>query len=118
MNILSKDINLSQEVGIGATITIFEYTVPTRSILKVTHFGNYLATIAAWGDITWRILQNGVGLYPYDEIIDQIGMIDDPRVITPFSIPGGDTIRITITNNSADLVGAGIALRYDIIEGE
>jgi len=118
MNILSKDINLSQEVGIGATITIFEYTVPTRSILKMTHFGNYLKTIAAWGEVTWRILQNGVGLYPYEEILDQIGMIDDPRIITPFSIPGGDEIKITITNDHIAAVVAGVALRYDIIEGE
>ena len=118
MNIINKDINLSQAIGIGATVIIFDYTVPTKSILKVTHFGNYLATVAAWGDITWRILQNGVGLYPYDEIIDQIGMIDDPRVITPFSIPGGDNIQITIHNGSAAIVGAGVALRYDILEGE
>jgi len=118
MNIISKDINLSQEVGIGATITIFEYTVPTKSILKVTHFGNYISTVSDWGDVIWRILQNGVGLYPYDEIIDQIGMVDDPRVINPFSIPGGDSIKITITNNAAAAVGAGIALRYDIIGEE
>lgn len=117
MNIISKDINLSQSIGIGATVIIFDFTVPTKSTLKVTHFGNYLATIAAWGDITWRILQNGVGLYPYDEILDQIGMIDDPRAISPFSIPGGDNIQITIHNGSAAIVGAGVALRYDIIEG-
>jgi len=116
MNIVKKDLNTSQAVGIGATVTLWTYRVPTKAQIRLTDFGNYVDTVAAWGDIHWYMKINGIGKYPYNDILDQIGHSARPRAIEPIIIHGGDEIIITVFNDTAGIVQCGIALRYEEIE--
>ena len=116
MSITKRDINISQTINATVQNTVlFTYRVPAKSELKVTHFSNYIDVVAEWGDIVWRLTRNGVGIYPYDQILDQIGIASDPREIEPIIIRGGDEFTIYCDNNDVAVnVVCGIALRYEV----
>lgn len=115
MNIINRDINLSQNVIPATPVTLFNFTVPCKAMLKLTHFSNYTDTIAAWSSLMWSIKRNGIGIYPYHALLDQIGLSSDPRMIEPLLIYGGDVITIIALNSYIQTVGMGIALRYEIM---
>jgi hypothetical protein len=112
---MKKDINISQNVAAAATVEYFNFKVPPRSLLRILKFGNYINVRDAWGSITWRILNNGIGVHPYDVIKDQLGYGAEPREIICPEFQGGDVLSINVTNDYADEVGIGIALQYELI---
>ena len=112
---MKKDINISQEVLATTTVEFFNFKVPPRSLLRILKFGNYINIRDAWGSIIWRILNNGVGVHPYDVIKDQLGYGAEPREIICSEFQGGDVLTINVTNNYVDTVAIGIALQYEVI---
>lgn len=95
----------------GTTGTIYEEILPTGIHLKITHFMNYVGNAAAWGNITWRLLKNGVPVWPLDNILDQMGEIPDPYEISEdVIIEGGNRVSLIAVNAAgvAYDVGAGI----------
>ena len=113
--IAEKDENISQSVGIGATATLFTFQVPTKAKMLVTHFGNYIDIVAAWGLVTWRILKNGVGVSPYGAILDQLGRSEEPRPIAPIKFNGGDVLTIPVTNGHGAAVQCGVAIKLEVM---
>ena len=115
MNI-PKDINISLPLTVaGGWTNFFNYQVPSGSKITVTHFSNYMGT-ADWGNVEWRITKNGVGCFPYESVLDQIGISTLPRVTQPIVFNGGDELRVDATLLAAavaDPNDIGIALRYE-----
>ncbi|MBA7496234.1 hypothetical protein ES702_06833 [subsurface metagenome] len=115
MNLISKDINLSQSVPTTSLRTLLSLQVPSRGFMKLTHFGNYMDTVAAWGLVTWMIKRNGIGVYPYHGILDQIGSGIEPRLIEPLIFNGGDLLTIDVYNAYAGTVGIGISVKHEFL---
>jgi len=110
-----ENINLSQTVIDGTTAVLFQFHVPSKAVLILKKFANYTDVVGAWGTMTWRILRNGIGLYPYDDIQDEIGYSAMPENIKNIEFRGGDLCVINATNLSgADLI-MGIRLVYEIM---
>ena len=117
MSIL-KDLNTSLPfIGGGADpaqTDIFTYQVPARAEMLITHFSNYMEN-ADWGEVTWRILRNGVPVPPYETIIDEIGISTLPRLTESILYKGGDYCQIQIAMSGDSVANdVGIALRYEV----
>ena len=118
MNLILKEFNTSLPFlgggGDPAQTDIFTYQVPSRAKMLITHFSNYMQT-ADWGEVTWRILRNGVPVPPYETILDQIGISTLPRLTEPVLFKGGDYCQIQIALSAASVANdVGIALRYEV----
>ena len=85
-NITPFDETHSINVGIGLTVTLFTFTIPTHCVLRVKKFANYTDTPAAVGTgLTWHINRNGIGVFRYHNILDIIGLSYQPENINiPF----------------------------------
>jgi len=116
--ITPKDENLSAEIAVDATHEIFRFTVPARAKGFITHFGNYIKDFDAWGSITWIFKKNGVPVYRYHEIKDQLGWGAQLRELSPIEICGADVFTIDIHNGYLDVMKCGVAIKYEIHEGE
>lgn len=111
---IRKDLNLSQEVAIGATVELFSFQVPSGAKMEVTNFANYINVFEAWGLITWKFKRNGIPLYPYGEIKDQIAFGAPLRELSGVEINGGDRFSIDVINDHDAPVEVGIALNYEV----
>ena len=112
-----RDINISMALTIaGGWTTLFSTIIPHKEVAHMTHFANYMA-IADWGNVEWRILRNGIGVFPYESLFDQIGISTRPRATQPIRFEGGDEIRIDarILAGGADPNDIGIALRGEML---
>jgi len=114
-----EDENISMLHPRGTTITLFTYTVPQKSKMVLTYFANYLSLTTHWTYITWSIRRNGVGVYPYDTIQDQVGLQDNPRRIKRINFNGGDMLSILATDDNTlgqpPNLYTGIAIRFETI---
>jgi len=112
-----KDFNTTQALTIlmGWTV-LFTYTVASKEEFKMTHFSNYM-DIADWNHVTWRIKKNGIPIAPYDNLLDQIGISTEPRLIEPIYGRGGDLIEIeaTLLADAVDPNNIGIAAKYEVM---
>lgn len=113
-----KDFNISLPFlgggGDPAWTNIFTFQVPSHCRLILTHFSNYMET-ADWGEVTWRILRNGIPVVPYHVIVDPIGISTRPRVIERVIMTGGDCCEIQIAMSGVSVANnVGIALRYEL----
>lgn len=112
-----KEENISLEVAAGSVAiptvqTFFSFQVPAQAIFYITHFSNYMDTLAAWGLVTWSFRRNGVGIYPFDSLKDEYGIAAEPRPIAPIEIIGGDVFEIVIINTFPAGVIIGVGFRY------
>jgi len=118
-NINEYDENISMLHAQGTTITLFTYQIPAKMKLKITDFSNYLDLQGHWGHVTWSIRRNGIGVRPYNAILDQLGLSNRPRKITPPTFEGSDTLTIIAVDDNTiaqpPLLNTGIALRYELI---
>ena len=115
INIQTRDFNTSQAflaAAVGWT-DLFTYQVPSKSKMVLTHFSNYMAT-ADWGEVTWRIMRNGVPVFPYETILDQIGISTLPRLIERIVYEGADYCQIQVSKTAASVANdLGIAGVYE-----
>lgn len=115
MEFTSKhDIDLSNEIFASTTIEIFNFSVPPSAKAKITAFANRLNEFDAWGLVMWIFKKNGITLYPYNDITDQIAMGAPLRELEGTELIGGDVFSIDIKNDYIDVVKAGISLKWEI----
>lgn len=112
-----KEENISLSVAAGSVavptaVNFFSFEVPPKAIFYITHFSNYMNTLAAWGLVTWSFRRNGVGIYPFDSLKDEYGIAAEPRPIAPIEIIGGDKFEIVIINTFPAGVTVGVGFRY------
>ena len=117
VDILNYGLNTSQFIASGNTSELWRFVVPSKSKLILTHFGNYINEPDAWGSITWRFKKNGVGVYPYSRIEDQLGYPSSLVSLDQVEAGGGDLFVIEATNDYGDVVKVGIVFKYQICGG-
>lgn len=118
MGVITKyGLNTSQDIVSGNTSELWRINVPSQSKLIITHFGNYINEPDAWGLITWRFKRNGVGVYPYSQIEDQLGYPSSLASLDEVEAQGSDLFVIEATNNYGDTVKVGIVLKYRLCGG-
>lgn len=100
-------------LGVNGVLDICTITVPPRAVMTPKSFGNYCGTLAAWGFIWWQFLGDGYGLYPYEQILDQIGFGTGRQEVKEIEIFGGHTFIIRAVNSTAGIVRMGISLEYE-----
>lgn len=115
--VVYKDINISQPIPDTETVVLFTLQVPVRSKAVITDFGNYVSVFDSWGNIIWRFRNNGILIFPYHEIRDQLGYSAQLRSLAGVVISGGDVFTIEAENQHGAEVGVGIALKWEIHEG-
>lgn len=116
-DIIHDGLHTSQDVTSGVTVELWRFLVPPKAKLTITHFANYINIPDAWGLVTWRFKRNGVGLYPYSDIEDQLGYASQLAALDRVECNGGDLFVVEATNNYADEVKVGIVLKY-ILRGK
>lgn len=94
-------------------VNLFTFRVPSHAKLVLTHFGNYLDVVGAWGVVTWRILKNGIGVPNYDAILDPLGTSMEPRKIRRIAFRGGDELTINVESTHVANINAGVAIKYE-----
>ncbi len=103
--------------GAGVEGTIMTIVIPPHVVMKLKEFGNYIDTVAAWGDIVWTFRLNGFPLAPYDRVLDQIGYAAQRAAIQELELSGG-IFTITAQNNGipAVIVGASLGWQFIYVE--
>lgn len=109
-----KDETHSYSVSAGSKQTLFSYQFPARAKGRLLKFGNDVDNKSAYGSIIWRILKNGVAIYPYDNIKDCLGLITNPIDIIPISFSGGDTITVIGENNYSSTVVIACRVVFEV----
>ena len=115
VNVEEFDENISASIGIGLTVTLFTFVVPSKCRLRFKKFANYTDTPAAVGTgLTWHINRNGIGVRPYDNILDIIGQSYQPEIISMATLKGGDVLTIVTVNGTAGIVLSGVRVAFDL----
>ncbi len=113
------DGTFSVNVGALSNVVQLMMNVPEKVKFKLTHFGNYVGDISAWGYIQWDILQNS-GLDPQlSGIKDQIGVQYLPRELGYQPVyAGGTKLEIKLSNSHAtNAYSVGVTLKgYFFVE--
>jgi hypothetical protein len=102
MNAGRYDRANSQSVAAGATVTLTDsdFIVPGNLSFRLTAFANYVGQTAALGNITWRLLINGIARAPLAAVLDILGdqaqpwPVEDDRLVAS----GGDKVEVQVTN--------------------
>ena len=110
------DFEASKNVTAGSTETLFSFQVPENNILVFRKFGNDIDNMSAWGSVTFSINKNGIGVYPYENIKDQLGFLAIPKDISQIKLNPFDTLTIKVKNNYGSTIKAGIVFQYDLLE--
>lgn len=113
-NIRKRDETQSVNLSASTTYTLFSERIPIREKMVITGFANY-GDAAAFGQVTWSIRKNGIGVYPYSAILDQIGYSAQIEKTQEIVFNGGDLLEIVVINASgvsAYNVGARIQFEY------
>lgn len=113
-NLQKFDENISQEIGIGATVTLFTFVVPSKCILRFTKFANYTGTPAAMGVIFWSIQRNGIPVSRYGALYDLIGQSFHPEEIQTPDLKGSDVLTVVVTNGHIAALDMGIRIVFEI----
>lgn len=115
--ITEEDENISMLHPRGTTITLFTYRVPNKCKMTLISFSNYLNLPGHWSHVTWSIRRNGIGVYPYDAILDQIGLSPRPSLIKPIFFNGGDELIIIATDDNIivqpPILATGVRIKYE-----
>jgi len=113
-DVVRGGFHTSQNIASGVTVELWRFEVPAKTRLILTDFGNYINETDAWGLITWRFKRNGVAVYPYSNIEDQLGYASQLASLEGVECTGGDLFVIEATNNYGDVVKVGIVLKYQL----
>ena len=93
-------------------LDLFTITIPAKAIFRGITFGNICGTLLAWGTVYWVFLLDGLPLYPYQTIMDQVGFATSRQNIQGIDITGGHTLVIRAYNPTAGDCRMGISLEY------
>lgn len=105
------DVITSKSVLAGETKLLWDFKVPQNAVVKITNMGNTIDEPEAWGYVYWTLKRNGVGVHPYDKLIDQIGYGALLKEISIDDFQGGDLIEVYATNNYIDTLDVGLLLK-------
>ena len=114
--------NWSQEIAAETLAPLWTFTVPVGAECEIIEFGNYMGTVAQWGQSYFYATQNGVffelaGGFPY--ILDQVGYAAQRQKISPKRFAGGTVLTIYGYNaDPADANDMGISIGYYLIYQE
>jgi len=112
-----RDLNLSDTLTVaGGWTNLFNTTIPAKETGYLTYFSNYMDT-PDWGNVEWRVTRNGVGVFPYESVFDELGISSRPRKTQPIRFEGGDECRIDarIIAGGVDPNDIGIAIRGELL---
>jgi hypothetical protein len=111
--------NFSANVLAATTNTVIAtITVPTKCRMRLLSLGNYIGTVAAWSQITWRLLCNGIPQAPYNGFLDQIGYAAQRSDVERLEWGGGSIVTVVADNPTAATVATGISMGYELIYQE
>lgn len=113
-NIRKRDEANSVLLALSSSTVLFSERIPIKEKMVVTGFANY-GDAGAFGQVTWEIRRNGLGIYPYNAIKDQIGYSAQVEKTQPIYFNGGDILEVVATNASGTTaynVGARIIFEY------
>ena len=115
VNVQPFDETHSYNVLAGVTQVIYTITVPSKCILRMKAFANYTDTPAAIGTgLTWSIQRNGIGVRPYDLILDIIGQSYQPELIAMETLKGGDVLTVLTVNGTINPALSGARIVFDL----
>jgi len=116
INIKKYDEPHSALLPKGTTVTLYTFTVPQKSKLTITHFGNYINQAPHWGHVTWRVLQNGIICLP--PILDNLGLSSLPEATKKVELNGGDVLSVTVTDDNVlaqpPVLSAGMRIKFEL----
>jgi hypothetical protein len=114
-----KAENFSVAVAATSVDTVIgTITVPSKARARILKIGNYIGTVAAWGQITWRLRCNGIVVAPYNAILDQIGYAAQKEDAERLEFGGGSVLTVTADNASAAIVQVGVAVAWELVYQE
>jgi hypothetical protein len=94
--------------AIGTTATVIQFTVPQARngtivrLANATTNGNF---IDGGGALVWMILQNGVPIENFENIVNQLGLVQAPSEVSSIEVRAQDLIQLTVTNVSLPPTG-------------
>ena len=96
----------------GASAIIFSFQVPTSMRLILNQIGNNFVGggfTEGSGYLIWQILDNGVPIEDFEDIIGSLGNVALPTPMAPITIEEGHTVAFNIINiaGSPILGGSG-----------
>lgn len=114
-NVRTFDENISQTVNAGVTAILYTFVVPHKCILRILKFANYTDTPAAVGTgLTWSIQRNGVGIRPYNNLLDIIGLSYQPEIVNIEELKGSDVLTLVTVNGTGGNVISGVRIVFEL----
>jgi len=108
--------NFSVNVAATSTNTVIAtINVPGKCRMRLLSIGNYIGTVAAWSQITWRLCCNGIWQAPYGGFLDQIGYAAQRSDAEQLEFGGASIITVVADNPTAAIVATGISLGWVLI---
>lgn len=116
-NIIPYDEPMSPTINAGVTAVMYSMLIPTKAKMRITHFANYLVDASGWTYITWSIRRNGIGVYPYNAVKDQIGYSAQVEAIQPIEFRGGDLFELVgINAHGATNYVVGARVKFELYD--
>lgn len=105
----------SNTVPAASTVTLVSIKFSNNEGFALTHFANYVAASAAWGNLKWRVLRNGIPQQPIDNQMDQRGdQITPQQILEEIFFNPCDLMEITVENtDAANAWVAGVLMKGD-----
>ena len=99
----------------GTQVNIITVVVPPKTKMRLLSFGNYLSVVGNWGLVQWDFLKDGIPLYPYTNILDQIGYAAQRSFVENLIIEGGHIFVIRGQQNTGVACNIGISIEYEFV---
>lgn len=108
----------SAVIAAGTQFDFIDEIVPSNTKYVMKSFGNDLSNVAAWTFVHWRILRNGIPVYPMDDIFDQMGFAAQRQPIEGIEIKGGQRFQVRGIANAGTPAGTAVlvSIEYDQID--
>jgi hypothetical protein len=105
----------SATIPAASTVTLVSIKISNNEGFALTHFANYVGATLAWGNLTWKVLVNGIPQAPIDNQKDQRGDQITPQQVYEEIICGPcDLLEIICTNSDAvNGYVAGVLMKGD-----
>lgn len=111
------DNSISVNIGPGATGILLNLIIAPLQKFRLTHFGNYVGAISAWGNITWNMYINGAPIPRFNGIKDQIGtQIELRQIGEEIIVPGCSVLLIEAINNGSIAFDVGASLKGEFLK--